>query len=105
MTTGKMRVRGGDRLPWVDGEPIPTEMTWQARIFGAVPDELARWCQAHGLELAGRPFEPAHAAAGLKEGALYLLRPDTYVALADPAPTSAGLARYFTERGLALPSE
>jgi 2-polyprenyl-6-methoxyphenol hydroxylase-like FAD-dependent oxidoreductase len=95
------RVQGGDRLPWIEGEPIPAAMDWQARIYGAASDALVRWCEANGLELVTTAFAPVHAAAGLAEGALYLLRPDTYVALADPAPSVDALARYFSARGLA----
>ena len=37
-------------------------------------------------------FAPEHAAAGLTRDALYLLRPDTYVALAE-ALSGSGRAR------------
>jgi len=40
-------------------------------------------------------------AAGLARDALYLLRPDAYVALADPSGTPEAVARYLTGRGLA----
>jgi len=45
-------------------------------------------------------FTPAHEHAGLVRNALYLLRPDTYVALADPRPDPAALDRYFHDRGI-----
>jgi hypothetical protein len=38
--------------------------------------------------------------AGLQQGALYLVRPDGYVALADPSANPERLRQYFTERGL-----
>ena len=38
--------------------------------------------------------------AGLVRGALYLVRPDGYVALADPDGDPERLGRYFTSRGL-----
>ena len=37
---------------------------------------------------------------GLMRGALYLVRPDGYVALADPDGDPERLGRYFTGRGL-----
>ena len=46
------------------------------------------------------PWNPACEAAGLKRDALYLLRPDSYVALADPAADPAGLQPYFAAHGL-----
>ncbi len=96
-------VEAGDRLPWVSDpdEPAPIRLGWQARIYGPAPEPLARWCAEHGLELLSLPWSETRAVAGLRQGALYLLRPDTYVALVDPAPSAAALARYFSERGLA----
>ena len=41
-------------------------------------------------------------AAGFERDALYLLRPDTYVALADPAGSPEVVERFFIEQGLAL---
>jgi hypothetical protein len=38
--------------------------------------------------------------AGLQSGALYLLRPDGYVALADPTADPERLRQYFAEREL-----
>ena len=96
-------VEAGDRLPWASDpdEPAPVSLAWQARIYGAAPEPVVRWCVDHGLELLTPPWSEARAAAGLKQGALYLLRPDTYVALVDPAPSAEALARYFGDRGLA----
>jgi len=48
------------------------------------------------------PFAPEHAAAGLTRDALYLLRPDTYLALAEPSQDPAVLERYGSERALRL---
>ena len=97
------RVRGGDRLPWVADrdEPAPVRLGWQARLYGEAPEPLVRWCAEHELELLTPPWSETRAAAGLRQGALYLLRPDTYVALVDPAPSAAALAGYFGDRGLA----
>jgi hypothetical protein len=37
--------------------------------------------------------------AGLKRGALYLIRPDGHIALADPEADTERLRQYFAERG------
>jgi hypothetical protein len=97
------RVEAGDRLPWIRdaNEPAPVSLGWQARIYGAAPEPLAYWCAERGLELLALPWSEGRAAAGLHEGALYLLRPDTYVALVDPSPSVEALAGYFSQRGLA----
>jgi hypothetical protein len=103
------RVHGGDRLPWVRSEgadnfaPLAA-MTWQLHVYGAATAELARWCADRGVPLHVFDWKPAHEAAGLARDALYLLRPDTYVALAEAAGPAA-LDRYCAERGLSLAAE
>ena len=75
-------------------------MDWQVRSYGGVSDALVRWCDARGLALRQFDWTPEHAAAGLRQGAFYLLRPDTYVALADDSGDPAVLERYFAARNL-----
>jgi hypothetical protein len=41
-----------------------------------------------------------YGAAGLTRDSLYLLRPDSYVALVDPSGSPAALEPYRTARGL-----
>ena len=98
-------VHGGDRLPWVaDGAgdnyaPLRV-ISWQVHVYGSAADELRAASAAHGLPLHVFPWNAALGAAGLERDALYLLRPDTYVALAEPAPDSGTLTSYFNKRGL-----
>jgi 2-polyprenyl-6-methoxyphenol hydroxylase-like FAD-dependent oxidoreductase len=103
------KVHGGDRLPWTgagesDNFESSVRMGWQVHIYGAARREgngvLAAWCAQRGIPLLTFPWGPAAATAGLGRNALYLLRPDTYVALADPAADPANLERYFTERSI-----
>jgi hypothetical protein len=47
-------------------------------------------------------WKPQHEKVGLARDALYLLRPDTYVALADASGAPEAVDRYCTERGLQL---
>ncbi|HEY1751046.1 MAG TPA: FAD-dependent monooxygenase [Caulobacteraceae bacterium] len=95
-------VRGGDRLPWVNGadDETPLSMDWEARIYGDGPADLAPWCAAHGLAFKAFSFDAAHEAAGLRRAVLYLLRPDTYVALVAADAGAATLARFAADRGL-----
>ncbi len=98
-------VHGGDRLPWVpiDGadnfDPL-AEMTWQVHVYGAATPELFEWCSERKVPLRIFPWRPDYEKAGLARDALYLLRPDTYVALADATGAPAAVARYFTKRQL-----
>jgi hypothetical protein len=101
------RVQGGDRLPWVavDGAdnfaPLPRP-DWQVHVYGEVKGELAAWCSQRNLPLQMFAWNPEHEAAGLARNALYLLRPDTYVALADPGASPAALEQYFRDTNIQL---
>jgi len=97
-------VRGGDRLPWIEDEsggdnfePL-TSMNWQAHIYGDANRELTRTCADLALPLHPFAWKPKMAASGLMRGALYLVRPDGYVALADAGANPESLRRYFGER-------
>lgn len=85
-------VRGGDRLPWVreaDNYGSLTDIAWQVHVYGTVGDDLVAWCESQGSESQGIAlhrfdFGKPHEAAGLGRNAAYLIRPDSYVACADP---------------------
>jgi 2-polyprenyl-6-methoxyphenol hydroxylase-like FAD-dependent oxidoreductase len=98
-------VHGGDRLPWAglgaaDNFASLTALTWQAHIYGSPTDALTGWCRSHGLPLHVFPWQECHHKAGLARDALYLLRPDTYVALADASGSPQALERYFATRDI-----
>jgi hypothetical protein len=77
-------------------------MTWQAHVYGAATPELAEYCRVGGLPLQVFDWGGTHGTAGLARDALYLLRPDGYVALADPRCSAAAPEAYFARRGIAL---
>jgi len=100
-------VHGGDRLPWVsidgrDNFATLTSMTWQIHVYGTASRELAAWCADHDVPLHVFEWRSEHEAAGLARDALYLLRPDTYVALADLSGAPGIIDRYCAERGIQL---
>jgi hypothetical protein len=105
------RVHGGDRLPWTgagghDNFGPLARVCWQAHVYGdtggAASAPVAAWCAERGVPLHGFPWGEAAERAGLERNALYLLRPDTYVALADPGADPATVERYFGARGIRL---
>ncbi len=106
LSTGKAgKVRGGDRLPWVklaSGEdnfaPL-TSLAWQAHVYGEAARGMSQACAELRLPLHIFAWEPAMQSAGFQSGALYLIRPDGYVALADPSAEPGRLRRYFSDRG------
>jgi 2-polyprenyl-6-methoxyphenol hydroxylase-like FAD-dependent oxidoreductase len=99
------QVHGGDRLPWVsvngqDNFVSLAAMTWQVHVYGSATEELAQWCVAHELPLHVFDWRSQYEAAGILRNALYLLRPDSYVGLADPSASVRVLERYALEHGV-----
>lgn len=101
------RVHGGDRLPWVaiegaDNFAPLTSMGWQVHVYGETSSELTAWCRQHSLPLHVFAWRPEHGNAGLARNALYLMRPDSYVALAEADGSPDALERYFAETAIRL---
>ena len=103
-------VRGGDRLPWVkpEGEtggdnfaPLAS-IDWQVHVYGDAPEDLATVCARRSVPLHTFPWQPNTKLAGLAQNAAYLIRPDGYVALADPAASHDTLAGYLDRHGLRM---
>ena len=100
-------VQGGDRLPWAVSEghdsfaPLAA-MAWQVHVFGLPHLDFEERCRAAGLPLHITPWRAPHGEAGLARDAIYLTRPDSYVALADPEGEWATIEAYAAERGLRL---
>ena len=95
-------VHGGDRLPWapidgVDNFASLTAMDWQVHVYGSASPALTAWCARQNVPLHAFPWRSEYEAAGLARNALYLLRPDTYVALADATGDPDTLDRYFAD--------
>jgi hypothetical protein len=103
------RVRGGDRLPWVEAEPnnfAPlASLDWQVHVYGTATHGLAASCASRGLRLHVFPWSRSAAREGLARDASYLVRPDGHVALADPFHSPARLERYLDARGLVFVSQ
>jgi 2-polyprenyl-6-methoxyphenol hydroxylase-like FAD-dependent oxidoreductase len=99
-------VHGGDRLPWTgavagaDNFAPLADLAWQAHVYGDPQPGTADACAALGLALHAFAWRPTMRQAGLVRGALYVVRPDGYVALADARGDPARIGRYFAERGL-----
>jgi len=101
------RVHGGDRLPWapvdgVDNFASLSTMDWQVHVYGSAGAELAAWCSARDAPLHVFEWRSEYEKAGLARNALYLLRPDSYVALADGSGSPGALDRYFADHGIRL---
>ncbi len=95
------KIRGGDRLPWVrlnSGEdnfaPL-SSLRWQVHVYGKHNQELSKACNEMNLPLHTFPWEQKMKRSGFCQDAFYLVRPDGYVALAEPHADSEKLRHYF----------
>jgi FAD binding domain len=101
------KVHGGDRLPWVKSEANHvdnfaslTSLDWQVHVYGDAAPEIRTVCQDRKLALHVFAWGPEAARTGLRRNAVYLVRPDGYVALADPEASAHALTSYLTAREL-----
>jgi 2-polyprenyl-6-methoxyphenol hydroxylase-like FAD-dependent oxidoreductase len=102
-------VHGGDRLPWVpanendaDNFTPLTSLDWQVHVYGDAASDLATICQKRDLALHVFQWRPEVRRTGLRRNAVYLVRPDGYVALADPRGGATALASFLDARGLTM---
>ena len=100
-------VHGGDRLPWVavnssavDNFTPLTSLDWQVHVYGSATPEIQAVCNERMLPLHVFPWHLEMGRVGLQRDAVYLVRPDGYVALAAWESTAAAIASYFDARRL-----
>jgi 2-polyprenyl-6-methoxyphenol hydroxylase-like FAD-dependent oxidoreductase len=101
------KVHGGDRLPWV-GVGMPgadesnfaalTSLDWQIHIYGDAAADIRALSDRRKIPLHVFAWHPAMEGSGLLRGAVYLVRPDGYVALASPTPSAAAVDSYLDQR-------
>jgi hypothetical protein len=103
------KVQGGDRLPWVkfdmngvskDNFAPLTSLGWQVHVYGDAAPELQAACNGRHLPLHVFPWRPEMSRAGLRRNALYLARPDGYVALAESVGSATVLTSYLDGRNI-----
>jgi 2-polyprenyl-6-methoxyphenol hydroxylase-like FAD-dependent oxidoreductase len=104
-------VHGGDRLPWVPAHPDDRDnfaplasLDWQVHVYGDASRELQTACEGRKLPLHTFPWHREIARTGLRRNAVYLVRPDGYVALADPGGSGVAVISYLDAHKLAAAS-
>jgi 2-polyprenyl-6-methoxyphenol hydroxylase-like FAD-dependent oxidoreductase len=104
-------VHGGDRLPWVkinvngvdtDNFAPLTSLDWQVHVYGDAPAEVEAVCRERRLPLHVFPWRQEMSRAGLRRNAIYLVRPDGYVALTDPEGRASAISSYLSARKLTM---
>jgi hypothetical protein len=102
-------VHGGDRLPWVkmEGDGVDSDnfaplisLDWQVHLYGNAAPELRSACDGRKLPLHVFPWRPQMSKPGLRRNAVYLVRPDGYVALADATGSATSVTSYLDAREL-----
>jgi 2-polyprenyl-6-methoxyphenol hydroxylase-like FAD-dependent oxidoreductase len=107
---GAGRVRGGDRLPWLEWDggdnyaPLKT-CDWRIHVYGRAKPALQALVAELDLGLDVFGHTPEAAQAGFMKDALYLVRPDGYVAFAEPNQKPEALERFLQRNGLRFESE
>jgi 2-polyprenyl-6-methoxyphenol hydroxylase-like FAD-dependent oxidoreductase len=100
-------VRAGDRLPWVSPDsgandaanfaPLAS-LRWQVHVYGDVAPAARQACEDLGVELHAFDWRASMQRSGFARGAIYLVRPDGYVALADATGGAERLREYVASR-------
>lgn len=103
-------VHGGDRLPWVSHDRAdnfkPLEsLDWQVHVYGSAQPELRAGTSELDIPLHVFDWSRTAEKAGLARDAIYLVRPDGYVALASTKQDPALLRRYQQKWRLSPPSQ
>ncbi len=99
-------IHGGDRLPWTgpdteDNFAALRSLDWQAHVYGEVVQEaLQAACHELSLPLHRFGWSDGAKHAGIERDALYLVRPDGYVALASAEQNASELKSYAGRFGL-----
>jgi hypothetical protein len=98
------RLHGGDRLPWVKtGSVGPYEdnfkplrsLDWQVHVYGKVSPKIRVTCEQRQLPVHVFGWRQGMGRSGLQRDAVYLVRPDGYVALADREGHAEALTSYL----------
>jgi hypothetical protein len=72
-------------------------LSWQVHVYGQPQEGLESACVELGLPLHVFEWRSDMRRHGFRPGALYLIRPDGYVAVADTRSNEFRLRRYLTE--------
>jgi len=105
-------VHGGDRLPWVhaamhDGgadnfTPL-ISLDWQVHVYGDASPEVQAMCHARKLPLHVFPWQSETGRTGLRRDAVYLVRPDGYIALVDSEGRGTVVTSYLDAHQITPP--
>jgi 2-polyprenyl-6-methoxyphenol hydroxylase-like FAD-dependent oxidoreductase len=97
---GGGKIHGGDRLPWLQGsnnfQPL-NSLDWQIHVCGNLTEGLQTLASRWNLPVHSFPWNKQAQSAGFEQNAVYLIRPDGHVALAQPDQNPESLEKFLTE--------
>jgi hypothetical protein len=100
-------LHGSDRLPWVkmgsggrwsDNFAPLASLDWQAHVYGNAGPDIRAMCDQRRLPLHVFGWRDEMDQSGLQHDALYLVRPDGYLAMVAGENSAAALAAYLDAR-------
>ncbi len=95
------KVKAGERLPWVKMEGGPdnfeslTTMKWQMHVYGTPSKTIQELCDEKGIKLNVFSWNNATKKAGLKENAIYIIRPDGHIGMGVQDAETEKITAYF----------
>ncbi|MDP9041225.1 MAG: FAD-dependent monooxygenase, partial [Bacteroidota bacterium] len=101
------RIKGGDRLPWIkiDNKDLSfagnfewlTSKQWQVHCYGNISSELINIFTSKKIPFYIFPWTRETKKAGYLKKAIYIIRPDGYVGLADPKGDIVKISAYISK--------
>ncbi|MDP9042451.1 MAG: FAD-dependent monooxygenase [Bacteroidota bacterium] len=101
------KIKGGDRLPWVriDSKDLSsagnfewlTSKHWQVHCYGSISSDLINIFNSRKIPFYIFPWTRETKNAGYLENAIYVIRPDGYVGLADPTGDVVKISAYINK--------
>ncbi|ALF60803.1 FAD-dependent oxidoreductase [Psychrobacter urativorans] len=100
-------IHAGERLPYVqfdkqDNYDSLRMISWQLHVYGEPTAALQQWCEFNNINLITFVWRDEFATAGLTKDAIYLLRPDSYIAVVCANADISVLDNYLESRGFKL---
>lgn len=100
-TVGK--IKGGDRLPWIkdnDNFKSLKLLNWQIHVYGEVNPDFKNSIQALNIKLNEYSWNEMAKKSGIEKNAVYLIRPDGYIAFANSSQDSNKIEEYLRLHGV-----
>ncbi|MGP1907992.1 FAD-dependent monooxygenase [Metabacillus sp. JX24] len=93
------KLRGGDRLPWIEGEnnnfdPLKS-LDWQIHVYGTIHSNLKELADYRNITINCFEWTPTMRESGIEKDAAYLIRPDGYISVATPDQDSGEIEEFL----------